>query len=174
MRDTVVETLVEKLNAFLEARQEWVESHKDSGDGYSHLPREGGYAYGNGEGRLMDFLKAQDIDLGGLELEEVSEIALDSFRMEAGTLQDPSASDPDLFVLDSFTIGEIELQLEKTSFDPEASDEEWEEAKRQSQAFCKGNLAYLSSDRVWYAVIDAKTLRREIERATEPELEIDF
>lgn len=174
MRETVVEALVEKLDAFLEARLEWTESHKDSGDAYSHLPREGGFAYGNGETRLMTFLAAQGIDAQGLDPEKISDMALDHFRMESGTIQDPSSSDPGCFVLDSYAIGEIEVQVEKSAFDPQASDDEWEQAKKEAGAFFKGNLGYLSSDRVWYALIDSKTLRREVERASEPEPEIDF
>lgn len=174
MREAVVEALVEKLDAFLETRLDWTENHKDSGDAYSHLPREGGFAYGNGEARLVRFLAAQGIYPQGLEPEALSEIALENFRMEAGSILDPSSSDPEIFVIDNYPIGEIELQVEKDAFDPEASDAEWEQAKKDAQAFFKGNLGYMTSDRVWYAVIEAKTLRREIERATEPEFEIDF
>lgn len=47
-----IEALTEKLDEVLATRLEQAETHPTAGDVYTHLPREGGWAYNNGDRRL--------------------------------------------------------------------------------------------------------------------------
>lgn len=165
-----IQTLAAKIDDAVEARLEYAEGHKDAGDGYTHLPREGTWAYDNGDDRLKKYLLKAGIDMNGLEPDEVSELVLDNFRMEPGTIIDPTHNNDDLFLVSSFPVGEIEEQISKTDIMPTASDEDWEFAKTESGVYFGDNgLAYAVSDRVWYAVIDRSDLEELIsDRSAEP------
>ncbi len=169
-REARVEALTEKLDALLEARLEWAETHKDAGDAYTHLPREGTWDYNNGDQRLAGWMRRVGIDPRGLEIEEISDLVLDNFRMEPGTILDPTHNDDDLFLVDSFPVGEIEEQVRFAELDPTATEADWAEAKRAAAAHFNGDRAYLASDRVWYALIDRSALEGLIaEAAAEPD-----
>lgn len=160
-----VEALVEKINELMTARLEYAETHKDAGDAYTHLPREGGWDYGNGDQRLAGWMRRVGIDPRGLEIEEISDLVLENFRMEPGTILDPTHNDDDLFLVDSFQVGEIEERVERSAVAPDASPDEWEDAKTETDPHFRGELAYLTSDRVWYALMDRSALEGLIAEA---------
>ena len=164
-----IEALTEKLDELLAIRLDHAETHEDAGNAYAHLPREGTWDYNGGDRRLFDWMRRGGIDSRGLEIEEISDLVLDNFRMTPGTILDPTHGDDDLFLVDSFPIGEIEEQVGLSDLGATASPEDWEAAKAASSAHFKGDLAYLASDRVWYALIDRSSLERLIsEAAAEP------
>lgn len=165
-----IEALTEKLDEVLATRLEQAETHATAGDAYTHLPREGGWDYNNGDKRLAGWMRRTGIDPQGLEIEEISDLVLDNFRMEPGSIEDPTHRDDDLFLVDSFPVGEVELQIPLSELDPAASPEEWAEAKRGAKAHFNGDRACLTSDRLWYALIDRGALEGLIaEAAAEPE-----
>lgn len=165
-RKARIEAITEKIDALMTARLDDAETHKDAGDAYTHLPREGTWEFNNGDQRLAGWMRRVGVDPRGLKIEEVSDLVLDNFRMEPGTILDPTHNDDDLFLVDSFPVGEIEEQVEKAELAPGASPGEWEAAKAAAEAHFRGDLAYLSSDRVWYAVIDREVLEGLIAEAT--------
>lgn len=115
-------------------------------------------------------MRRTGIDPQGLEIEEISDLVLDHFRMEPGSIEDPTHGDDDLFLVDSFPVGEVELQIPLSELDPTASPEEWAEAKRGAKAHFNGDRACLTSDRVWYALIDRSALEGLIaEAVAEPD-----
>lgn len=153
-----IEALTEKLDEVLTTRLEQAETHPTAGDAYTHLPREGGWAFNNGDRRLGGWLRRTGVDPRGLGIEEISDLVLDNFRMEPGSIEDPTSRDDDLFLVDSFPVGEVELQINLPELDPTASPEDWAEAKTAAQAHFEGDRAYLTSDRVWYALMDRSAL----------------
>lgn len=165
-----VEALTEKLDALLEGKLEEAETHPTAGDAYTHLPREGGWDYNDGDRRLAGWMRRVGIDPRGLEIEEISDLVLENFRMEPGSIEDPTHRDDDLFLVDSFPVGEVSFELKLSELDADATAEEWAEAKRAARAHFRGELATVSSDRVWYALIDRSTLEGLIaEAAAEPD-----
>lgn len=164
-REARIETLTEKLDALLDARLEYAETHKDAGDAYTHLPREGTWDYNNGDKRLAGWMRRIGIDPRGLEIEEVSDLVLENFRMEPGSILDPTHNDDDLFLVDSFPVREIEEQINFAEVDPTATAEEWADAKTASRAHFDQDRGYLTSDRVWYALMDRSTLEGLIAEA---------
>lgn len=165
-RQARVEDLTEKIDELMAARLDYAETHKDAGDAYTHLPREGTSDYGNGDQRLAGWMRRVGVDPRGLEIEKVADQVLDNFRMEPGTILDPTHNDDDLFLVDSFPVGEIEERVEKAEIAPDADPEEWEAAKAAGEAHFRGDLAHLSSDRVWYAVISRELLEGLIAEVT--------
>lgn len=163
--------LTEKIDAEMRARLDYAETHKDAGDAYTHLPREGGWSYSNGDDRLAGYMRRTGVDAKGLGIEEVSDLVLDNFRMEPGTIIDPTHGRDDLFLVDSFPVTEIEEQIYLSDLDKDATDAEWAEAKGRAEAhFSDNDMAYMTSDRVWYAVIDRETIEDLIaDRAHEPD-----
>lgn len=165
-----VEALTEKLDALLEGKLEEAETHPTAGDAYTHLPREGGWDYNDGDRRLAGWMRRVGIDPRGLEIEEISDLVLENFRMEPGSIEDPTHRDDDLFLVDSFPVGEVSFELKLSELDPDATAEEWAGAKRAAAAHFSGDRAHLSSDRVWYALMDRATLEGLIgEAAAEPD-----
>ena len=169
-REARIEAIIEKIDELMAARLEYAETDKNAGDAYTHLPREGGWDYNNGDQRLSGWMRRTGIDPRGLEIEEISGLVLDNFRMEPGTILDPTHNEDDLFLVDSFQVGEIEQRLERSVVAPDATPEEWGDAKIGAEAHFRGGLAYLSSDRVWYALMDRQALEGLIaEAAAEPD-----
>ena len=169
-REARVEALTEKIDAYLDTQLEQAETSPSAGDGYTHLPREGGWAYNNGDRRLAGWMRRTGIDARGLEIEEIADLVLDTFRMEPGSIEDPTHRDDDLFLVDSFPVGEFEVEVRLAEIDPTATPEEWAAAKRAAEAHFDGDRAHMSSDRVWYALIDRSALEGLIaEAAAEPD-----
>lgn len=162
-----ISDFAERINETLAQQLDYAETHTDAGNAYSHLPREGGWAYSNGDKRLEDWLTRHDIPRRGLEIDEISDIVLDNFNMVSGTILDPAASDDSLFVIDSYPVSEVESQIDLGTLLPEATEEERHAAREEADAhFGSPELAYQVSDRVWYAIIDRATLAEALIQAT--------
>jgi hypothetical protein len=160
-----IEALTEKIDDHLDRQLEQAETSTTAGDSYTHLPREGSWDYNNGDRRLAGWMRRVGIDAQGLEIEEISDLVLDNFRMEPGTIEDPTHRDDDLFLIDSFPVGEIAFEVNFSELDPTATPEEWEEAKTAAKAHFAAGQAHMSSDRVWYALIDRSVLEGLIAEA---------
>ncbi|MCE6958772.1 hypothetical protein LAZ40_06885 [Cereibacter sphaeroides] len=174
MRMDRIDAIVTALDSHIGHQVEYCERHRDAGDAYVHLPRESGFAWGEGAARLAAWVEAEGIDDRGLDASRLAGIALDHFRMVSGSIH--ATSPEEGFCIDRFPVGEIEIQVRREAFDAEATLEEWEEAKRRAAAVFRADLGYVISDRVWRAMIDADKLREEIRLAAHPELEpeLDF
>lgn len=169
-REARIEALTEKLDTLLEGKLEEAETHPTAGDAYTHLPREGGWDFNDGDRRLAGWMRRVGVDPRGLEIEEISDLVLENFRMEPGSIEDPTHRDDDLFLVDSFPVGEVSFELKLSELDPDATAEEWAEAKTAARAHFRGELATVSSDRVWYALIDRSALEGLIaEAAAQPD-----
>jgi len=165
-----VEALTELIDAHLKERVEQAETSETAGDAYTHLPREGGWAYSNGDRRLAGWLLRTGVDRRGLGLEEIADLALDHFRMVPGSILDPTAHNEDLFLVDSFPVGEVSVPLSREALAPGADPEEWASALRACEAHVVNATGYVTSDQVWYAVIDRAALEGRIaEAAAEPD-----
>lgn len=164
-----VEALTARLDAIAEARREWAETDPAAGDGYSHLPREGGWSFGNGPERLEAWMSGIGLDRRGLGIEAIEDLVLENFRMQPGGMRDPSTQDPDLFVVDSFPVGEMRIPLDRGEIAPDAPTGEWKEACAASILHPDGDGGLLPSDAVWYAVIRREQLENLIEAAAGPE-----
>jgi hypothetical protein len=97
-----------------------------------------------------------DLDLKGLDLEDVVRLALDVFKMVPGSIYGPFE---DGLVLTSFHVQEIETEI------PDAFDGIVLDLIREStDAYITGtNLAYISTDAVWFAVASVKELQDAID-----------
>lgn len=169
-REARVEALTELIDAHVAEAVERAETSEIEGDAYTHLPREGGWAYTNGDRRLAGWLLRTGVDRRGLGLEEIADLVLDHFRMTPGSILDPTAHDEELFLVDSYPVGEVSVPLQRERIAPEADPAEWADALRAAEAHVSGETGYLSSDQVWYAVIDRGTLEARIaEAAATPE-----
>lgn len=163
--------LTEMIDAEMRAHLDYAETHKDAGDAYTHLPREGTWAYNNGDDRLAAYMRRVGIDTKGLEIETISDLVLDNFRMEPGTIMDPTHGRDDMFLVDSFPVTEIEEQIDLSDLDKDATESEWADAKDRAEAhFSDNGMAYMTTDRVWYTVIDRDALEELIaDAAYEPD-----
>jgi hypothetical protein len=165
-----VEALTELIDAHLQERVEQAETSETAGDSYTHLPREGGWSYNNGDRRLAGWLLRTGVDRRGLDLEEIADLALDHFRMVPGSILEPTAHNEDLFLVDSFPVGEVSVPLSREELAPGADPEEWASALRACEAHVVNGTGYVTSDRVWYAVIDRTDLEGRIaEAVAEPD-----
>lgn len=160
-----VKELAGKLNRAMSQRLEYAESHTDAGEAYAHLPREGTWQYNNGDKRLADYMRRTGLDPQGLEIEKLSDLVLDNFRMEPGNIFDPTYENDDLFLVDSFPVTEIEEQIDLKSLDHNATDAAWAEAMKVANAHFEDGRGYLASSSVWYALIDRESLKELIHDA---------
>ena len=158
MTDTISD-IAARIDAAAEAALDYEESHRDAGDAYSHLPREGGWIHTEGGKRLQDWIRVAGIHTKELAPDDLANLVLDNFRMITGNRFDQSYGNPDLFVIDSYPVQEIETRIDKTQIAPDATEQDWEKAKSACDTFFgNDDLAYMTSDRVWYGVIDKTTL----------------
>lgn len=106
----IKDKITDAIDSIVDERLEYEENHIDAGTSYSYLPREGSYTYGNGDDRLAEFIKNNEIDTKGLDIEELSELVLDNFTMVPGHIF--SGEKENVFCVDSFIVGEIEVQID--------------------------------------------------------------
>mgnify|MGYP003150614117 CR=1 FL=1 len=170
------EQLADSLEEAINSHVEYCEGHEDAGDGYSHLPREGCWTYGNGDERLADYIEEHEIETNGLDIDTIADLVLDNFEMQSGHTLGHHGNQSD-FVIDSFPIGEIEDQYcfddyERLGFKDEDEMRAFAGIAKDDNRFCLHIsdyciLAYTGTDAVWYAIIGMDALQELIKDAGE-------
>ena len=163
---------VEDLNAYFADVLEYETRHGDAGDAYAYLVEdvdlqdvqrqledETMVKAEDGDGDTLGYkwVKKLDLDLRGLDVEDVARLALDVFQMEAGSIYGPFA---DGLVLAGFAVQEIEVEIPE-DFDGIVLDFIGDNA---TDAYMTGTgRAYIATDAVWYAVASVKDLQDAID-----------
>lgn len=168
------EQAIEAINDHCQQVLEYEESHKDAGDNYSHMVAESwcyesdrnlsrqmqgpdvwtgaSDAYG-----LREYGPAWSIDTMGLDADELADIALYIMQMEPGHIF--SNMEAQWIVLDSYAIQEIEIPLDHL----EVPHDVFSDVMESCEPYITGNgYAYMTTDAVWFAVVDPKELQAAI------------
>ena len=154
------DTARDLVNSHCAARLEYEESHPDAGDIYSLIPHESWCS--ESTKRLLDELERNGITSCGLEGEEIADLAFELFSMRPGSIWGPYQ---DGVILDSYALHEVEINLEPLGLDGVTLDFIRESCEPY---ITDTNLAYLTTDAVWYAIADPAELKAAIqERAAE-------
>ena len=163
-----LDTMAETLNAMAEQAMEYETTHKDSGDARAHMPRESWSIAG--DIRLAAYMKDKGIDWAGLEIDDIADSVLDTFKMESGHIFSDIGAD---FIVDSYPVGEIEMQIDSDVIGTPWTPELCESLSRCSDVYLRyqdadSAFGYLGSDSVWLASVSEKAMRelvRELKRA---------
>lgn len=161
---------VQDLNTYFADVLEYETRHGDAGDAYAHCVEdvdlqdvkrqleEEVLRQLPGQTALdADWTRKLDLDLRGLDVEDVARLALEVFTMEAGSIFGPFT---DGLVLDAFSVQEIETEV-PSAFDGIVLDYIGDNA---TDAYITGTgRAYISTDAVWYAVASVKDLQDAID-----------
>lgn len=160
---------ISDFNSHCESVREYEERHGDAGDAYAHcvqdvdagdISRQLGDEVmikdgANGDALGYSWVKRLQLDMRGLSLDEVSEIALECFSMVPGSVYGPYE---DGLVLDAFAVQEIEIEI------PSEFLEVIELIESAVDAYVTGTgRAYISTDAVWYAVASVQDLQAGID-----------
>lgn len=158
------DTLIAAINETMESRIDYAENHKDAGDSYAHLPCE---SWSDTDDKnLADFMAQNEIDAMGLEIDAISDLALDNFTMNAGHIFIICIGT--MFCCGAFPVSEIEEQLSfadlSESLGFTVTRAEIESLGRDSDYHIgsisdDSVLVYATSDAVWSADIGADELR---------------
>lgn len=167
-----VDKATSDLNEHLESVYEYETRHCDAGDNYAYLVEsvdsqdiqrqleEEKLLQLPGQNALdAEWTKKLDLDLRGLDIERVIELALECFEMVPGHMFGPYE---DGLILAAFPIQEIETEI------PDSFDDLVLEfiGDNGSDAYINGRLAYILTDSVWYAVASVKALQAAIDQET--------
>ena len=170
------EQAIEAVNDLCESMVEYETTHVDAGENYAHLV---GESWDDQKTRdlLEQFLdsasyvprsgwinyKPQWETLGidprwkDIDLDVLADMALESFTMESGSIYYPQG----VIILDSFPVGEIEIDLSNLGMDGITM----EHIRESCDAYISGNdYAYMSTDAVWYAVLDVPMFNAHIQQ----------
>lgn len=162
---------IEDLNAYFADVLEYETRHGDAGDAYAGLVEDVDVQdvqrqledevlfQGPGQTALdATWIPKLDLDLRGLDLEDVIRLALDVFQMVPGSIWGPFE---DGLVLASFPVQEIETEV-PDAFDGIVLDFVGDNG---TDAYIPdgGRLAYMTTDAVWYAVANVKDLQDAID-----------
>jgi len=164
---------VEDLNAYFSDVLEYETRHGDAGDAYAHLVEDVDaedvkrqladeklirVTDGTGDSIGHKWIPKLDLDLRGLDLDRVIELALDVFTMVPGSIWGPYE---DGLVLASFAVQEIETEVPEV-FDGLVLDLIGDNG---TEAYIPegGRLAYMTTDSVWFAVASVKDLQDAID-----------
>ena len=164
---------IEDLNAYFADVLEYETRHVDAGDAYAHivedvdlqdvqrqLEAETIVKTEDGTGDCLGYkwIKKLDLDLKGLDLEDVARLALEVFTIKPGHMFGPYS---DGLVLASFAVQEIETEI-PDQFDSIVLDFIGDNA---TDAYIAdgGRLAYIATDAAWYAVASVKDLQDAID-----------
>lgn len=162
---------LEDLNAYFADVLEYETRHEDAGDNYAYLVEDVDLQdmqrqleeesmvkaeYGTGDSLGYKWIKKLDLDLRGLDVADVVRLALDVFRMVPGHIWGPYE---DGLVLAGFPVQEIETEI-PSDFDGIVLDLIGDNG---TDAYIKGDRAYIATDAVWYAVASVKDLQDAID-----------
>ena len=150
--------LVQLIDEYVDSQLEYAEEHQDSGDSYSHMPREGGFDYGNGEARLKTYC-----DKNGLEYNEsLIDFVLDNFTMQS-CHQFENIENRSCFYVDGYSINEVEVDLSGLIKQGNFTEFELLEIAEDCNSYITGQRAYSTSDRVWNAFVSLSDIKEHIE-----------
>lgn len=139
---------IEAVNAESEWRLEYETSHEDAGDAYAHMPAESWTS--EDDKRLAGQLsEAGDVNpcWRDVEPDKLSSIALDCFSMQTGSIYGPHDGG---IVLGAYPVQEIEFELDHI-----ADGVTLDYIRESCECYISGcNRAYVTTDSVWYAVLD--------------------
>jgi hypothetical protein len=156
---------IDTINAHCAHQLDYAESHDDAGDAYAFMVAESWCE--TDEFQLMrnligpdmqdlskdcfDFgywVPAWEVDSMGLDPDILSDIALDIFVMQRGSIYGPYT---DGIVLGTFPVQEIEITLDELGIDGITLDI----VRESCDAYINDSgYAYLTTDAVWFAVVD--------------------
>jgi len=162
---------IEDLNKYFSDVLEYETRHGDAGDAYAYLVEDVDAEDvkrqlaeesmikaedGTGDSLGYKWIPKMDLDLRGLDLDRVIDLALDVFQMVPGSIFGPFE---DGLVLASFAVQEIETEVPE-DFDGIVLDL----IRESTDAYITGtDLAYMTTDAVWYAVASVKDLQDAID-----------
>jgi len=149
---------IEAIDSHCQDMLEYETEHKDAGDNYAHMPGESWTETDNIE--LRRNMKRLGVESHGMHTDEIAEIALDIFDMESGHIHIGELQKRAI-ILASFPVSEIEIDLSGIGLD----DTTLEYVADSCDAYIKGNLAYLTTDSVWFAVVSPEALQTAIEES---------
>ena len=161
---------IEDLNAYFSDALEYETRHRDAGDAYACLVEdvdvqdvkrqleEKVLFQSPGETALdATWTRKLDLDLRGLDVEDVARLAMDCFEMVPGSIWGPYE---DGLVLAGFPVQEIEVEIQK-EFDGIVLEFIGDNG---TDAYITGTgRAYIATDAVWYAVASVKDLQDAID-----------
>jgi len=161
---------IEDLNAYFADVLEYETRHGDAGDAYAHLVEDVDLQdvqrqleeerHETDESAPLGFkwVPKLDLDLRGLDLEDVARLALEVFQMVPGHVFGPYGEDG--LVLDTFAVQEIETEVPQ-DFDGIVLDLIGDNT---TDAYITGTgRAYIATDAAWYAVASVKDLQDAID-----------
>ena len=164
---------IEDLNAYFEQVLEYETRHGDAGDAYAHLVEDVDVQDverqledesmvkaedGTGDSLGYKWVPKLDLDLKGLDLDRVIDLALEVFEMVPGSIYGPFE---DGLVLASFAVQEIETEVPEV-FDGLVLDLIGDNGT-DAYITGTGRLAYIATDAVWFAVASVKDLQDAID-----------
>jgi hypothetical protein len=166
-----VDKAISDLNAYLNDQLEYETSHPDAGDNYAYIVADSTDSQDiqrqldeeillqlpNQTALDSELVKKLDLNLRGLPIARVIDLALDCFNMVPGHMFGPYE---DGLILAAFPIQEIETEI-PDSFDDIVLGFIGDNG---SDAYIKGRFAYMSTDAVWYAVASVKALQAAIDQ----------
>jgi len=178
--ETQKQVAIDAINKLCEQQLEYETRHQDAGDGYAHLVGESWCNqktldmvqsfneekrdHGVTDHFAKDSYKPQWQLLGidkrwkDIEPDVLADMTLETFNMVPGSIWGPYGNDR--IVLESFHIGEIEVELDHLGIDNITMDL----IRESCEAYIYGNdCAYVSTDAVWFAVVNVEALNAEIE-----------
>jgi hypothetical protein len=173
MNDTAVKQAIDAVNELCESQLEYEESHKDAGDAYAHLVAESWTSTDDKElsknligPDMQDLSKdyfeegrwvpAWEVDAMGLDSDVLSDIAIDLFVMQRGSI---FGCYTDGIVLGAFPIQEIEIELDHLDIDAITMDL----IREYCDAYITGtDRAYMTTDAVWFAVVNPDAMQQAI------------
>jgi len=174
--------LSDQFEKLIDMQVTYETTHADSGAEYANLAREGGWHHGNGLDRLKQWMSENEIGVpNGFDWESFEDQVLEWHEMEPGHIFS-GGSDSGRFVIDSYLVGEIEIQHDVVDVADalEISDAEADvflDMAMDDNRFCLSNdsgvvYSYTSTDSVWIAFVGKDWIVERIEWARE-ELEQD-
>jgi len=170
---------IDAINELRESMLEYETRHGDAGDNYTHMPAE---SWTEKETRdLLESLNEEKRDHAvkdhfapdsykphwkllkidprwkEIDPDQLADYALESFEMSAGSIW---GCFEDGITLDSFPVQEIEIELDHLDIDPDVMDS----VRESCDAYISGcNRAYVTTDAVWFALLDVESLNCHIE-----------
>lgn len=151
----------DEINTYCQDRLDYEESHGDAGDTYSYMPAESWSDIE--EKRLADYVVKASINTRGLDLDHIADLVLYRFRMYSGHIYGPYYLDDSSFIIAAYPIQEVEIDLSSLSLDGITFDF----VRESCDPYIKGDLAYLTTDAVWYAGITKQALQAAIDHEVE-------
>jgi hypothetical protein len=151
--EQAIQDFIARVDVVTNIRIEYEEEHVDAGDAYSHMVSQSRHDRGVAKG-FREWLDESGIERCGVPFGKIFDLAVENFKMTPDHLSSNAPGYKDCFVLASYPVGEMELDMAELLSSADVPFDALPQIKDHLKVVVNdGQYGYYATDATWVAYI---------------------